>query len=86
MNLGVTLICFREMLEVDMPNKLAKLVVLSLVVGLAPALKAADEIPFDWVDQRAGDCHLSGTLRLHSDGHASFDATSWTDHSNSGDV
>ena len=41
---------------------------------------------FEWVDQRAGDCHLSGVLTLFPDGKARWAATSWTDHTVSGDI
>ncbi len=40
---------------------------------------------FQWVDQRAGDCHLSGTLTIYPDGHAHWDATTWTDSTHNKD-
>ncbi|HVU44939.1 MAG TPA: DUF6294 family protein [Terracidiphilus sp.] len=65
----------------------AKLLIAATVLAFAPALVSDDSpLEFKWVDSRAGDCHLSGTLRLHPDGHAVFDATSWTDQSNTGDI
>ena len=30
---------------------------------------------FQWIDQRAGNCHLSGVLTIYSNGHAHWDAT-----------
>ena len=41
---------------------------------------------FEWVDQRTGDCHQSGALTLYPDGRAVWSATTWTDHSYSGDI
>jgi hypothetical protein len=29
---------------------------------------------YSWVDQRSGDCHLSGTLTIYPDGRARWDA------------
>ena len=41
---------------------------------------------FRWVDQRAGDCHLSGVLTVFPGGHAHWDATTWTDSTHNKDV
>ncbi len=39
-----------------------------------------------WVDQRAGDCHMTGILTLRSDGSALWDCTTWTDSTHNKDV
>jgi len=42
---------------------------------------------FTWGELFAGDCHqISGTLTLFSNGTGSWSATTWTDHTHSGDV
>jgi len=41
---------------------------------------------FKWVDERAGDCHLSGVLTIYPDGRAHWDATTWTDSTHNKDV
>ena len=41
---------------------------------------------FEWVDQRSGDCHLSGVLTLYPDGRARWDATTWTDQTHNKDI
>ncbi|HUA02078.1 MAG TPA: DUF6294 family protein [Candidatus Aquilonibacter sp.] len=41
---------------------------------------------FQWVNQRSGDCHLSGVLTLYPDGRAHWDATTWTDSTHNRDI
>jgi hypothetical protein len=42
---------------------------------------------FHWSPIQTGNCHqIDGTLMLRSDGHGTFDATIWTDHTVFGDV
>ncbi len=41
---------------------------------------------FRWVDERAGNCHMSGVLTVYPDGRAHWDATTWTDQTHSKDV
>lgn len=41
---------------------------------------------FKWVDQRAGNCHLSGVLTLYPDGRAHWDGTTWTDSTHNKDI
>jgi len=42
---------------------------------------------FRWGELFAGDCHqINGTLTLLSDGTGWWSATTWTDHTHSGDV
>jgi hypothetical protein len=57
-----------------------------LAVCLMPTAALADSKSYSWVDQRAGDCHLTGALTLNSDGSANFAANSSTDSTHSGDV
>jgi Family of unknown function (DUF6294) len=77
-----------------MPNRLTLLLTMGALLAPsfqcpAPAQDRDDGRPskrFEWLDQRAGDCHQSGVLTLYPDGRAVWSATTWTDHSNSGDI
>lgn len=77
-----------------MPNRLTLLLTIGALLAPSFQCPAAaqnhdDGRPskrFEWLDQRAGDCHQSGVLTLYPDGRAVWSATTWTDHSNSGDV
>jgi len=76
-----------------MPNRVTMLLAVSAMFTPTFQFPAAsqdrDDRPskrFEWVDQRAGDCHQSGVLMLYRDGRAVWSATTWTDHSSSGDV
>jgi len=58
----------------------AKLLVFAcLTVWVAPVFAQGTDprAPkvFQWVDERSGDCHMSGVLTLYPDGHAHWDAT-----------
>jgi uncharacterized protein DUF6294 len=41
---------------------------------------------FKFIDQRAGNCHLSGVLTIYPDGRAHWDATTWTDSTHNKDI
>jgi hypothetical protein len=41
---------------------------------------------FQWINQTAGDCHMSGVLTLYSNGQAHWDCTTWTDFTHTQDV
>jgi hypothetical protein len=66
------------------------MILIATAVFSAPLPQNDQEQPppktYQFVDQRAGDCHLSGVLTLHSDGRAHWDATTWTDSSTFGDI
>src|SRR5579864_8072908 len=59
-----------------------------LCCGLACAQEQNDRHPkvFKWVDQRSGDCHMSGVLTIYPDGRARWDGTTWTDMTHNKDV
>ena len=66
-----------------------------LVTGVALAAHGDHGVPireehphskiFQWVDARAGDCHLDGTLTVRPNGSASFQGSVWT-HTHGPDV
>jgi len=69
---------------------LAKLIVFACVAVWAAPVFAQDADPrapkvFKWVDERAGNCHMSGVLTLYPDGRAHWDATTWTDSTHNKD-
>jgi hypothetical protein len=41
---------------------------------------------YKWVDQRSGDCHISGILTLFDHGYAIWTASTKTDSSGTGDI
>jgi hypothetical protein len=68
---------------------ITRLLLFASLTGLvALAFQEPDRQPskvFQWVDQRSGDCHLSGVLTLHADGRARWEATTWTDSTHNKD-
>ena len=76
-----------------MSNRFAFFAVFGML--MAPGLQVpsfsqeADSRPpkrFEWVDSRAGNCHLSGVLTLYPDGRAVWSATTWTDSTSNKDI
>ena len=64
------------------------LLVVGLLVGLVGASTDASAQAKNWTFQnlRAGNCHLDGTLVINANGTGTWNATSYTDHTSSGDV
>jgi hypothetical protein len=58
----------------------------SLASGMPRQEDKRESKNFEWVDVRAGDCHMSGVLTIYSNGQAHWRATTWTDHTTGGDI
>ncbi len=68
---------------------LSKFALLVAVSGICCGLVCAqdrDGKVFRFIDQRAGNCHLSGVLTIYPDGRAHWDATTWTDSTHNKDI